>query len=184
MSQLVTQFGYWALFAGTFFEGETLLAMGGFAAERGYLRLPLVLAVGFAGTILGDNFYFLLGRYWGAPILARMTSWQRRAQRVAGLLRRYDTAFIVGFRFLYGLRTVSPFIIGMSGVSVPRFVVLNLVSAAVWTAAVGGLGYVFGEAVALVLRDFVHYEVYGFTAIGVLGASTWIVVLWRRRPRR
>jgi membrane protein DedA with SNARE-associated domain len=34
---LLQKFGYLAVFVGTFLEGETILVMAGFFAERGYL---------------------------------------------------------------------------------------------------------------------------------------------------
>jgi membrane protein DedA with SNARE-associated domain len=45
----ISAYGYYAVEAGTFFEGETVLVLAGFAAHRGYLELPLVIACAFAG---------------------------------------------------------------------------------------------------------------------------------------
>ncbi len=55
--------------------------------------------------------------------------WRRAARRCWSAIR---TGFILAFRFIYGMRTVSPVIIGLSSVSARRFVVLNAVAAIVW----------------------------------------------------
>jgi membrane protein DedA with SNARE-associated domain len=40
LEPFVEAYGYLAVLAGTFVEGETILVLGGFAASRGYLGLP------------------------------------------------------------------------------------------------------------------------------------------------
>ena len=44
LGQLVQDYGYTAIAIGTFLEGEAILLSGGFAAHRGYLSLPIVIA--------------------------------------------------------------------------------------------------------------------------------------------
>jgi len=109
-------YGYWALLIGTFLEGETILIIGGFAAHRGYLSLTLVILAAFAGTLAGDQFFFFIGRKKGKAFLDKRPSWKPNIEKVHVLLDRYQTLLILGFRFLYGLRTVTPFVIGMSRV--------------------------------------------------------------------
>ena len=59
---LIQNYGYWAVFVGTFIEGETILLLGGFAAHRGYLALPWVIVAAFFGSLCGDQLFFFLGR--------------------------------------------------------------------------------------------------------------------------
>lgn len=109
---LIEQYGYLALFAGTFLEGETILVVAGFAAHRGYLTLGGVFLYAFLGSLAGDQFFFLVGRWRGASYLARKTEWQSHVEKVNRLLNRYRLAVLLGFRFMYGLRSVTPFVIG------------------------------------------------------------------------
>ena len=46
---LLQKFGYLAVFVGTFLEGETILVMAGFFAERGYLDIYVVAIVAAGG---------------------------------------------------------------------------------------------------------------------------------------
>ncbi len=48
------------------------------------------------------------------------------------LLERHPTGFILAFRFLYGMRTISPVIIGLSGVPFRKFLLLNAIAAGIW----------------------------------------------------
>ena len=69
LETMIATYGYGAVLVGTFLEGETVVLLGGFAAHRGYLDLPWVIAVAFAGSLLGDQLYFYLGRRHSARIL-------------------------------------------------------------------------------------------------------------------
>ena len=61
----VKTYGYWALLVGTFFEGETILIIGGITAHLGYLELPIVILIAFIGSFSGDQLYFFIGRMKG-----------------------------------------------------------------------------------------------------------------------
>ena len=127
---IIGSYGYIALLVGTFLEGETILILAGFAAHLGYLHLPWVILVAFLGTLSGDQLFFYLGRRQSRFVLDKHPAWQRRLDRVERLFERYQTLLILGFRFLYGLRTVTPFVLGRSGVSPGYFFLLNTASLA------------------------------------------------------
>jgi membrane protein DedA with SNARE-associated domain len=171
---LLARFGLLAVFAGTFVEGETVLVLAGFAARRGYLDLPDVLLAGFLGTLLGDQLWFLLGRTRGRQVLARRPAWHARVERAHAWIVDHQGAVLWTFRFLYGLRTVAPFVLGMSGVRPLRFAAYNLLTAAVWTLAIGGAGYALGTALEELLGDLRRLEGLVFLAIAATGALLWL----------
>lgn len=184
MEEFLRNYGYWAVLLGTFLEGETVLVLAGFAAHRGYLQLDAVIAVAFLGTLCGDQLFFWLGRRRGQATLSRHPGWGRRLVRPLELLERHPVAVILGFRFLYGLRTVTPFAIGLSGVSAGRFAAFNAAGAGVWAVAVGLAGYGFGEAVEAVLADARRYELEAVAFIAATGAAVWAWRIARSRKRR
>lgn len=181
IESLISEFGYLAVAIGTFLEGETVLALGGVAAQRGYLVLQWVIASGFVGTMLGDQLFFWLGRTRGHSLLDRRESWRRRADRVLYHVHRHQTLMIFGYRYLYGLRSISPFVIGMSGVHPLKFLLLDAIGVAVWATVVGILGYSFGSAVEALLGDIKDIEQYLLAAIIVIGLAAWGI---RRRRMR
>ena len=184
LEHFIDTYGYWAILVGTFLEGETIVVLGGFAAYRGYLSLPWVLLVAFSGTLCIDQILFYLGRNFGIKILGRRPSWQIRVDRVQRLLIKYQTWLIFMFRFLYGLRTVTPFVLGMSLVSKRRFVLLNALGASVWAIALGVGGYLFGQALEALLGDLKRYDVKILGAMAMAGFLFWMIHLYRRRRRK
>ena len=180
---IIGSYGYFALFVGTLLEGETILVLAGFAAHLGYLYLPWVILVAFIGTLGGDQLFFYLGRRYSQFVLDKHPAWQRRLDRVQRLFERYQTLLILGFRFLYGLRTVTPFVLGRSGVSPGYFFLLNTLSALVWSVVVGIGGYLFGNFLKLLLGDIRRYEFESFGAIAGIGALIWGIYFYRSRRK-
>ena len=181
MTALIARYGYLAIVVGTFLEGETILVLGGFAAHRGLLWLPGVMVAAFAGSLASDQLFFFLGRWHGDAWLARRRAWKPGVERVRALVQRYDMALIVSFRFLYGLRNVTPFALGMSRVPVLRFAVLNVLGAAVWAVAVALLGWFVGDAANRLLGHLERYELRVAAAIVVGGTALWLWRRWRQR---
>ena len=183
LESLLIQYGYPALIIGTFLEGETILILGGVAAKLGYLSLEGVIACGFTGTLLGDQLYFLLGRRQGQAFLNRRPVRKMQAQRVFEILERHQDLFIIGFRFVYGLRTVTPFAIGATDISYLRFTLLNIFGAGIWAIAIGLIGYFFGHAVDALLGDIRHYEIELLAGIILVSMLVWLISHRRRRVR-
>jgi len=178
---LITIFGYPAIMVGTFIEGEMVLVLGGFAAHRGYLDLPLVILFAFLGAFLGDQFFFYLGRRRSRRFLERHPAWNGRISVVHRYIDRFRVFFVLGFRFVYGLRTISPFVLGMGDIRPLVFITLDALSALAWATLVGCLGYFFGNVMEAILGDIEHYELELFGAIVIVGVIVWLVRVARSK---
>lgn len=150
----IQSYGYAAVGVGTFLEGETVLLAAGAAACRGYLALPMVIAVATIASFLGDQTFFLLGRRYGSRLLAHFPALKPGAARASALLERHHVPLILAVRFLYGLRIAGPVAIGMSSVPWSRFFVLNLAGAIIWAIAVASIGWGLGQGLAYALHGF------------------------------
>jgi membrane protein DedA with SNARE-associated domain len=126
---IISQFGYPALIIGLLLEGETVLVVAAFMARRGYLELPWVILIGFLVTFASDQFFFWLGRTHGNQFLEKRPTWKRNVENARSLLKRNMTLLFIGFRFMYGLRTVLPLVFGLSKLSPKRFALLNSIGA-------------------------------------------------------
>lgn len=184
MERLIAEFGYWAVLAGTFFEGETVPVLAGFAAHQGMLRLDLVMLCAFVGSFTGDQVWFWIGRRYGKGWLAKHPKSAAGAARVGRLLDRWGDGFVLSFRFLYGLRAVSPIAIALSSISATRFAVLNLISAGIWAVAVGSLGYLFGQAIEGMMGRLKVWEHRILAALAIAVAIFVIHRLVRARLKR
>jgi len=170
---LIEHAGYALLFIGTLLEGETVLVLGGAAARLGYLRLEWVVACAFAGSLLGDQIWFWIGRRYGTRMLARREAWRRRVDRIHAQLQRYEVPFLVGFRFVYGIRNLTPFVVGMSRIGAGRFLVLNALGALIWSFTGALVGYLLAQAADALLGDIKRFELVFLATIAALGFGLW-----------
>lgn len=180
-SELLQSYGYWIILLGTFLEGETIVIIAGVLAAQGQMSFGGVVLCAFIGSSLSDQLMFSIGKYKGNAILARFPRLQQKKKRVARLLRKYDLLLILGFRFIYGIRNITPIVLGLSRVRHGRFLALNLAGALVWAASFTAAGYYFGQAVEELLRLF------GISAllilIGVILSIALFIFIRRRRKK-
>src|ERR1700722_6375918 len=133
-------------------EGESVIFIAGFFAHEGYLSLPKIIFVSFIGTLFADQALYFVGRHYGNLAIDRFPSFRPRAEKAFRLLRRYDNIFILSFRFIYGIRIISPVVIGASGVGIKRFMLLNFLAAIIWSVGSCVAAYYFAH----IIIDYVH----------------------------
>jgi membrane protein DedA with SNARE-associated domain len=180
LQSFIDSYGYIVILIGTFFEGETILVLGGIAAKLGHLQLPWVIVSAFAGSLLGDQLLFQLGRLRGPMILQRFPAWKKRSDTALSRLEKHRLSITLGFRFVYGMRTVTPFVLGMTRMPFLQFLMLNTLSAAAWAALIASLGFIFGHGLELIVGDIHHYEIAIFSLVVVGGLGIWLLRGLRR----
>jgi len=180
---------YIILLVGSFFEGESVVLTAGVLAYKGYLSLPAIIAIAFAGSVLADQLLFYIGRFYGPNIFKRYKRLQEPSERAFRLLRKYNVGFIIGFRFIYGIRLVSPLLIGASGISIIRFTLLNLSAALLWAtlSCIGGyyIGYLFADRIMEIFNIIFSSQKYIALALAavVILVSLYVYLRKRRKER-
>lgn len=171
---LIARFGLPALFVGAGVEGETVVVLAGVAAHHGLFGLVPAILVAAAGSFLADQIFFYTGRLFrGRPRVRRLMA-KPAFERAMATFEKHPTGFVFAFRFLYGLRTISPMAIGTSGIPAARFAILNAMAALVWAAIFVGLGYLFGNAIETVLGRLMHGAEWVALAAG-LALAIWLI---------
>ena len=183
LESLIVRWGYLAIAFGIFLEGESVLILGGALAHRGLLSLPMVMLTAFLSAFAGDQFWFQMGRRFGRPLLVRNPKWLSRITTAQARLQRYGDAFVFGFRFIYGIRTVTPVLLGLSDYPGVRFACLNMAGVALWSVAISWAGWALGAAFERVMERAVHVQK---MVGGALAAAlvVWLAVAFVRRRRR
>jgi membrane protein DedA with SNARE-associated domain len=143
----IESWGYVAVFLGSLVEGESVILVAGFLAHEGYLSLPKIILISFLGSLLADQTSYFIGRSYGNVLIAKFPSLKPRVDKAFYFLKRYDNLFILSCRFIYGVRTISPFVIGACGVGVFRFVILNFIAALIWSVSSCVIAYYFAYLV-------------------------------------
>lgn len=165
------------------------LIFGGFLVARNHGSLPLMIVVGLAGILIGDTIIFRAGQTGGEKLLnsrmGRHISGER-IQRTIQLFEKHGPKFIMAARFVPGLRAVTYFVAGTTGVPYWKFIFYDglaaCVSAPVWVI-LGSWAYkhrMLTRAVALSHR----------ASLLIAGAITFLALTWflvarlRKKARR
>ena len=176
LESIIRDYGYWALIIGTFFEGETILIIAGLSAHLGLLQLPYVILIAFIGSFSGDQFYYFTGYFKGRELLQKHLKWKNRVERVNKHIERYRNLVMLGFRFVYGMRIATPFVIGMSKkIKTTHFFILNAIGAIIWSVVVSAGGYFFGYALEGFMKDVKHYERLAIIIIIITGIVLFVI---------
>ena len=151
INQLIQQHGnliYLITFVWTALEGETFVIFAGLAAQEHALNAWFLFLAAWAGSFCGDQCFFFIGRRFGAHILHHFPKLEPPVNRALGWLERHAPAFILAYRFMYGIRNISGIGVGMSHIRWQKFAAWNALAAFIWAASFTGFGYVFGGVVA------------------------------------
>lgn len=186
----LVHWGYLALIVGIFGEdaglplpGETVLMFSSFIAHKTHqLSLPLLIVIGIASAIMGDNLGFWIGRRLGPRVLRWLLSKVNMEDDLTAArdrLRRHGAATIFWARFVIGLRTVAGPVAGALGMEWREFLLFNALGAACWVTAVALTGYVFANEFRSLLDLFEKASWAIAAAVAGVG-----YLLWRRAKKQ
>lgn len=183
LETIVIQFGYPALVIGLLFEGETMLVLGAFMAHRGYLNFPLVILLGWIVSFSSDQFFFWMGRTKGIQFLESRPAWKSHVEKAKSLLGWNTNLLFLGIRFIYGLRTILPFVIAMAKFDSKKFAVLDFIGAFIWALTFGLAGHFVGQFMGLIFEDVKEHELAIAFGIILAGAGFWLYCRYMDKAR-
>jgi membrane protein DedA with SNARE-associated domain len=180
MESYLVEFGYLALFIGTFLEGETILIIAAYLASKGLLDVYVVTLTAVLGTVLGDQTFFYIGRVQGISYIQKRPNLKKKWIRISSLIAKRENFIIMIYRFIYGFRNITPFALGILNVHAVKFLILNVIAATVWAISFSALGYTFGAVISSEIETYEKYVALGILCIVILA----VFLYWLRKRLR
>jgi dephospho-CoA kinase len=190
----LSRYGPWLVFGMTMLEtscfiglllpAEATVLLASFLASQGYFSVEAVFLATFAGGFIGDQIGYGLGRFGGDRAsgsegrIGRL--WRRNEVRAHAMFRRQSLLAISAARFVSFVRTLMPWLAGMSRMRYRRYVMYDAIGVLAWASASVALGYYGGESIDAITGVF---GVAGALLLAV-GVTTVYKALKRRRARR
>ena len=110
---------------------------------------PFALLAVLAACLIGDTFWFYLGRRYGHAVLKMLCRFSFEASTCVVRTERYferrGAVTLLFAKFVPGLSTVAAPIAGQTGMPYPRFVLYDLGGSLVWALAYLLAGFFFGD---------------------------------------
>lgn len=158
--QFIEATGYGGIVALMFLENifppipsELIMPLAGFEAARGTRSLPLVIAAGSCGSLLGALFWYEVARRVGA---ARLRTWAGRhgrwltmkpadVDRAGAWFDRNNARAVLLGRLVPTIRTLVSVPAGLFAMPLPRFLAFTALGTFIWTGLLAGAGYMLAD---------------------------------------
>jgi membrane protein DedA with SNARE-associated domain len=180
LKQLLIDHGPAAVVIGAIVEGDMTLILSGVVAHLGIFPLPVAIAAGATGCLIGDCAWFWVGRWRGAWFRAGAV-YRRVGRRIEGLARRFGVWQLLLSRFVYGTKNASMVFWGLQGLSFGRFVAVDAIGISLGTVVFAGLGYLVSGSAEVLLGRVRRLELW---LLGAVVAGVVIVYLVHRLTKR
>jgi membrane protein DedA with SNARE-associated domain len=192
--ELVAWGGYFGIFLLMALENifppipsEVIMGLGGIAVARGDMALVPLIVSGTAGTVVGNYFWYAIGRRYGylglRPFVERHGRWLtldwHDVERLHAFFKRHGEWIVFVFRFMPTFRTIISLPAGMTCMPRWRFLLWTAAGAAIWNTILGAAGYYLGTNFHELDRYF------GPISIAILVAIVlfygWRLLTWKPR---
>ncbi len=140
-------YGYIILAAYSFGGGMVALAGAGILSALGKMDITTSIVVASLANFLGDTVLFWLAQTNKKEVLKYMRKHRRKIAWTNLLMRRYGWMSVFLQKYIYGVKTLVPIIMGLSRFDLKKFIVLNFFASIVWGLVVGLGSYYFSAAV-------------------------------------
>lgn len=156
LSQIIEQYGIYAVFALCTVEGDITLLISGAMAHSNFFGKYSFFKVFLAGTIggmVGDSVGYGVGRIFHEK--AKDYRFYQMAQpRVEKLIDKFGGFAIVISKYIYGIRAAMCVFYGIGKMPFHRFLLLDAISCGTWVLILSGTGYFFSGAITSIIGDF------------------------------
>jgi membrane protein DedA with SNARE-associated domain len=151
--------------------GETLLIFASLLAHRGEMSVPALLIFAWAGSVLGDNIGYLIGKTVCRATITRYGGkiglTNARISAVEKTFSRYGSATVMFARFFPVLRQLNGIVAGALRMPWSRFLLFNAIGAALWVGVWVFIAVYFSAHVAAVAQ-FGNNLVFAAVAVGLI----------------
>lgn len=156
LSQIIEQYGIYAVFALCTIEGDITLLISGAMAHSSFFGKYSFLKVFLAGTLggmVGDSIGYAIGRIFHQN--AKDYRFYQMAQpRIERLIGKFGKFAIVISKYIYGIRVAMCVFYGIGKMPFRRFIILDAISCGLWVFLLSLTGYLFSGAITSIIGDF------------------------------
>lgn len=162
----------------------TLIVAGALAAG-GKLPLLAVVLVALLACLLSDAMWYWAGRRFGAGVmrtLCRISLSPDSCVKQSELrFQRWRGRMLLVAKFVPGLSTVAPPLVGAMGLRLPAFLLLDGLGSLLWAGTAVGLGFAFSSQIDSFLAAFQRAGSLALQAVVALLALYIGLKWWQRR---
>lgn len=135
---------------GQFIPGHSIVIISGLLAKIEVLNIYKVFLVVIFGAVIGDIIGFYLGKKYGISLLTKFGQYlflkKEYIDKALMLVKENTIKTIILGRFSPITRTLSPFLVGASGIHTKKFWLFDSIGVIIWATISIMVGYIFGAS--------------------------------------
>ena len=162
-----------------------ILIAAGVLSATGQMSVTHALVVGILGCLVGDVAWYVVGKRRGTAVLGVLCKVALEPQtcirRSSDFISRYGGKSLLVAKFIPGVSAVAVPLAANSGLSVPSFLVHDLLGCALYVGSYVALGRLVGDRIdelSVVLHSISN------TAFALAVIAAGAIVAWRFQQRR
>ncbi|RAX51635.1 hypothetical protein CCY99_08715 [Helicobacter sp. 16-1353] len=173
LSQSIGIWGYIVLFFYSLGGGfVAILAAGilssGVVESITTLNIYLCIFVASIANFIGSSGLFYLSRFQKAEVIKFFKNHRRKIALSHIWIKKYDYWIIFIQKYLYGIKTIIPIVIGFSKYSLKKFLIYNFIASFIWGSVVGGISYMMGDIIERIYTKYSNPYIFPVVGIGIL----------------
>jgi membrane protein DedA with SNARE-associated domain len=179
---LVTHYGQWSIFFGSFFFGESVIISGGFLSATGIWPLQNVYILALVGTVASDTIWFLFGQ----TILTRTHRLQESSERYKRVVEKIERItgnkpflILLFIKFLYGTRILTILYLANRKMRLATFLLFDTIGTLIWLVVMLGIGWLAGRGIVNILPQVEQLQ-YAFTILVVVALVSKLTMVWMK----
>lgn len=154
---LFNLYGEGIVFVAVFLSGEAAVLASFMLAEQGSLTVRAVFIMATLATVVADMFWFCVGRYFPTSLIPKKlkrSSTSSTAKFLDNVLGKNLFLTVLGMKFVVGMRTVVILYCARKPITVVRFVIYDIVGAALFVGILALVGLVFTRMFMNLVPDY------------------------------
>jgi len=159
------------------------LIAAGVLSYGGHMDLTISILVAFVSNALGDSLLLYISRYNKAQMMPYLKKHRRKLALSHVLMKKYGDKIIFIQKFIYGIKTLIPIVIGFTKYSAMKFNILNVISSLLWSLIVGIASYKAGETLVKASTYISAHPWIAPLMIAVLLGLLWFYMKMATRQR-
>jgi len=144
ISPFVSHYGLWIVFFGMMIEGTTMILISGILCYLGFLSVTETMPVAIFGAIVGDQFWYFLGKTYTRKVLERFPSFRQSIEKLSNNVKKKGNLMAFGSRFVYSGAIIFPLALGVYGYPYKKFTLFDVIGVTLWAAVGISIGYFLG----------------------------------------
>jgi len=138
------------LVVGLLLPGGMMMIVAGALIAAGHLSFTLTVCATILGAILGDGISFWLGHHYGDKLHQRwpFTRYPQLWQRGHDFFAKHGGKSVFLGRFIGPIRPLIPAVAGVMGMPSAYFLLMNILSAALWAPVYLAPGMILQEGIS------------------------------------